>query len=162
MSQHYWPTSTVVNMSLEFRGRYIMITDQHCNKERIRFQFKILFQICQEYRYSIENVFMFSIFQRCTLIFAVSGKEIFLQLLQSLVRTADTTMKSKIYPCVAMQNCLKMWCSVPKAVKCWLHTIHVRFGNQWRKILTFSQLSSFVIYNNRSNLTYTGTVRSFS
>lgn len=97
-----------------------MITDQHCNKERIRFQFKILFNIFQEYHYSIENVmhvFMFIIFQKCTLIFAVRGKEIFLQILQTLVKTADTTMKFKIYPCVAMQNCFKAWCSAPKVVE---------------------------------------------
>lgn len=107
-------------MSLEFRRQYIMITDQRCNKERIRFQFNILFNISQEYHYSIENVmhvFMFSIFQRCILIFTVSGKEIFLQILQSLVKTADNTMKFKIYPCVAMENCFKAWCSVPKAVE---------------------------------------------
>lgn len=109
-----------MNMSLEFRGQYITITDQHCNKERIRFQFKILLNIFQEYIIVFEILCMFlcSVFQRCTLIFTVSGKKTFLQIPQPLVKTADTTMKFKIHPCVAMQNCFKAWGSVPKAVQC--------------------------------------------
>lgn len=60
---------------------------------------------------------MFSIFQRCTLIFTVSSKEIFPQILQSPVKSADTTMKFKIYRSVAMQNSFKAWRSVDKAVE---------------------------------------------
>lgn len=44
-------------------------------------------------------------------------------------KTADTTMKFQLCPCVAMQNCFKAQFSAPKAVERWLQTTHVQFDN---------------------------------
>ena len=90
-----------------------------CSKERIRFQFKTPLNTFQEYHYSIKNVvhvFTFSVSQRCTLIFVISGEEFFLQILKTIIKTVDITVKFKTKPCVAMQDYFKAWCSVPEGV----------------------------------------------
>lgn len=90
-----------------------------CSKERIRFQFKTPLNIFQEYHQSIENVvhvFTFPISQRCTLIFTISSEEFFLQILKTIIKAVDITVKFKTKPCVTMQDYFKARCSVPEGV----------------------------------------------